>query len=280
MKRFLKWTAVALLVIVLSIIVGTYYWATTSVATPGATAIQAMQSDSHVTVTVTDNELVVFRPVGIQPGTGLILYPGATCDVRGYAPVLRRLADRGYLVVGVQMPLNMAILAPDRADQVRAAFPEIKRWVIAGHSMGGAMAARYADLHPDDLAGLILWDAYPPANHPLVDVHYPVWLIHRATADGHPPKRFEEFRNLFPAGSTWVPLPGGIHMQFGSFVGGGYTEEWTATITPAVQQDLIVTATLNALLAMAPAPATTGRTATATTPALPQSRRAVAGSGP
>ena len=47
-----------------------------------------------------------------------------------------------------------------------------------------------------------------------------------------------------------VPVRGGIHMQFGSFVGGAYKEEWTATISREAQQDIVVTGTLNALLAM------------------------------
>jgi pimeloyl-ACP methyl ester carboxylesterase len=144
----------------------------------------------------------------------------------------------------------MAIFAPNRADDVRAAFPAVKRWVVAGHSMGGAMAAHYAHKHPDDLAGLILWDSYPASSDTLVELPYPVWHIHRATVDGRPPEKFEAMRNLFPVTSTWVPVPGGIHMQFGSFIGGSYQEEWTATITPQAQQDIAVTATLNALLAM------------------------------
>jgi dienelactone hydrolase len=208
----------------------------------------AMQSDGRVEVD--DGTYVVFRPAGAEPTTGLIVYPGASCDVRGYAPVLRRVAERGYLVVGVPMPLNMAIFAPDRADAVRAAFPAVQRWVVAGHSMGGAMAARYAHRHPDDLAGLILWDSYPPESDTLVDSPFPVWHIHRATADGRAPEKFEGMRKLFPVTSTWVPVPGGNHMQFGSFIGGGYQEEWTAKITALEQQDIAVTGTLNALLAM------------------------------
>ena len=39
-------------------------------------------------------------------------------------------------------------------------------------------------------------------------------------------------------------------MYYGSFVGGGYKEEWTATISREAQQDIAVTGTLNALLDM------------------------------
>ena len=118
--------------------------------------------------------------------------------------------------------------------------------------MGGAMAAHYAHKHPDDLAGLILWDSRPAESDTLVDLKYPVWHIHRATADGRPPENLEHYRQFFPATSTWIPVPGGIHMYFGSFVGGGYKEQWTPTITREAQQDIAVTGTLNALLAMSP----------------------------
>jgi hypothetical protein len=112
------------------------------------------------------------------------------------------------------------------------------------------MAAHYAHSHPAELAGLLLWDSRPAESDTLVDVQYPVWHIHRATADGRAPDKLEHYRNLFPASSTWVPVPGGIHMYYGSFVGGGYKEEWTPTISREAQQDQAVTGTLNALLAM------------------------------
>jgi dienelactone hydrolase len=248
MKKFLKYGFGGLVVVLLLTVAVYLYRAQSSTARPAPEALAALESDGRVVVD--DGRYVVFRPAGAEPTTGLILYPGASCDVRGYAPVLRRIAARGYLVVGVPMPLNMAIFAPNRADDVRAAFPAVQRWVVAGHSMGGAMAARYAHRHPDDLAGLILWDSYPAASDTLVELPYPVWHIHRATVDGRAPDKFENMRHLFPVTSRWVPVPGGIHMQFGSFIGGGYQEEWTATITALEQQDIAVTGTLNALLAM------------------------------
>lgn len=250
MKKFLKYGLGGLFAVLVIGVGGYVAYALANEARPAPDAIAALQSDAEVAVE--DGDYVVFRPAGSMPATGVIVYPGAGCNVRGYAPLLRRIAARGYLVVATPMPLNMAVLASNRADDVRAAFPDVQRWVIIGHSMGGAMAARYAYQHPDDLAGLVLWDSYPAESNPLGRLSYPVWHIHRATPDGRAPAKFELYRNLFPATSTWVPLPGGNHMQFGSFVGGAYTEEWPPSITPEAQHDLIVTGTLNALLAMAP----------------------------
>lgn len=249
MKKFLKYGAGMVTLALVLLAGGFYAWGEMSLATPTDAALAAMQSDDRVLVE--EGRFISFRPATGQPDTGVIFYPGANCDSRGYAPVFRRVASRGYLVVDVPMPRNFAIFAPDRADDVRAAHPEIKRWVIAGHSMGGAMAAYYAFHHQQELAGLIIWDSYPPEQNSLAASELPVWHIHRATLEGAAPEKFETMRHLFPIASTWIPVPGGIHMYFGSFDGGGYKEQWTPKISREAQQDIVVTATLNALQAMA-----------------------------
>lgn len=248
MKKFFKYAGAGLLALIVLLALGSWIWGQLSLAKPTAEALAALQSDDHVSVS--EGDFLTFRPAEGPVTAGVIFYPGANCDIRGYAPLLRRIARQGYLVVDVAMPMNLAIYAPDRADAVRAAFPDIERWVIIGHSMGGVMAARYAANHPDELAGLILWDSYPAAANSLAGSTLPVWHIHRATPDGRPPEKFTEMQYLFPASSTWVPVPGGIHMYFGSFDGGGYVEEWEPRISREAQQDIVVTATLNALKAM------------------------------
>ena len=188
------------------------------------------------------------RPANASPTTGMILYPGANCDIRGYAPVLREIAAAGYLVVAMSMPYDFAIFAPGSAGEVPSKYPEIEHWVLTGHSMGGAMAGSFAADNADQLDGLIMWDSYPATS--LVDSPLPVTHIHRATLEGAPPENFEANRNLFPADSNWVPVPGGIHMYFGSFYGGGYTELWEPKITAAEQYEIIVAATIAALEAV------------------------------
>ena len=83
-------------------------------------------------------------PAGATPRAGLILYPGANCDIRGYAPVLREVPAQGYLVVAISMPFDFSLVAPDAADEVGAALPDIDDWMAAGHPSGGAMAGYYA----------------------------------------------------------------------------------------------------------------------------------------
>lgn len=248
MKKFLKITAVALVALVIAAGVWLWAWGNSRHASPAAEAIAALASDASVAVE--EGRYLVFRPQAGEPRMGVIFYPGANSDVRGYAPVLRRIAAAGYFVVDVPMPLEFAFLAPNRALDVQAAFPEIRHWALVGHSLGGAMAASFAYNHPDAITGLVIWDSFPAPNNSLAAWKRPVWHIHRATPDGAPPSAFTERRPLFPSDSRWVPIPGGIHMYFGAFEGGGYTEDWEPSIPREQQHDTAVAATLEALQAM------------------------------
>ena len=60
------------------------------------------------------------------------------------------------MCVLVHMPLNLAVLNENAADAVIAAYPDITRWYLCGHSMGGSAAVNYSWKHPDQLNGLIL----------------------------------------------------------------------------------------------------------------------------
>ncbi len=120
-------------------------WATW-IPVPMPEALAALQSDAQVQVT-TDNWLV-FQPISKTAISGFIIYPGGKVDPHAYAPTAHTIAAAGYLVIIPSMPLNLAVLAPDRADQIMAAYPAIKKWAIGGHSLGGTMAAAYVYQHP------------------------------------------------------------------------------------------------------------------------------------
>jgi pimeloyl-ACP methyl ester carboxylesterase len=243
MKKFARRFLVTLLVLVVLLIGGVWLQGLSRHADAAPEALAAMQSDARVSVE--SGTYLVLSPARGTPRTGVIFYPGAYVDPRGYAPTWRSVAAAGYRVVIVPMPLDAAFFGIDRARAVQSAYPDIQRWVLAGHSLGGAMAGFHASRHPERLAGVIIWDSYPAGS--LRQFPRPVWHIHRATAKREPPESFAKRRDLFPAESRWVPIPGGIHMYFGSFTGGGYQEDWAPTISRDVEQALIVAATLEAL---------------------------------
>ena len=97
MRTFLKRVIWGILILILLTTIGFVAWASFPLG-PGQTAQLAIQSDERVTVE-TIQEWTVFRPAAGVPQTGFIFYPGGRVDYRSYAPLLKPLAEHGYLVV-------------------------------------------------------------------------------------------------------------------------------------------------------------------------------------
>jgi pimeloyl-ACP methyl ester carboxylesterase len=244
LKKILKLAGIGLVVVAVLMFGWLEYSTVKNNAAPGELALAALESTNDVIVE--EGDWLVMKPANASPVTGLIIYPGANCDIRGYAPLMREIAAAGYLVVAISMPYDFAIFDPGAARDVPARFPDIKNWVLAGHSMGGAMAGTFAASNSEMLAGLIMWDSYPAVS--LADSGLKITSIHRATLEGEQPDNFKAFVDRYPPESTtWVPVRGGIHMYFGSFIGGGYNEVWEPKISVGEQHRIIIDATINAL---------------------------------
>lgn len=224
-------------------VIGFILWANTPL-TAKPEALAALRSDSQVIVEV-DPEWIAFSPVAGIAKAGLIFYPGGRVDYRAYAVPLRRIAASGYRVVLVRMPLNLAFFAPEKAAGVMAMFPEVSRWVVGGHSLGGAMAASFAYQHPEMVQGLVLWAAYPAQANDLSSSSLKVISIY-ATRDGLATlEKIQASRELLPPDTRWVSLEGGNHAQFGNY--GVQPGDGVATISAQEQQLQVVEATVGLL---------------------------------
>lgn len=199
-------------------------------------------------VAVEQDRWLSFAPVAQPPATGLILYPGARVDPRAYAVAARMIAAAGYRVVIVPMPLNLAVLGASRAGDVIAAYPEVTRWAIGGHSLGGAMAALYAYDHPETIAGLLLWAAYPAASNDLSSRDLPVVSLY-GTRDGlATPDKIEGSRVLLPTGAQFIAIEGGNHAGFGRY--GPQAGDLEAEISTDEQERQVVSGSLALLKAI------------------------------
>lgn len=238
LKRFLMITLV-ILFIAASVFV---FWANTP-PDPMNEAIVAMQSSSQVQVI--DEPWIVFKPADMQAKTGLILYPGGRVDPRSYAPIARSIAEHGYLVVIVPMPLNLAVFDPNAAAQVIEAYPEIQNWVVGGHSLGGSMAANFAYNHTDKVDGLVLWASYPASGNDLSDSELRVVSIYGSQDGLATGDKIDASRPLLPDDTVWVSIEGGNHAQFGWY--GDQAGDNPATISRTDQQNQMLGATLSLL---------------------------------
>jgi pimeloyl-ACP methyl ester carboxylesterase len=206
---------------------------------PDSVALRALEDRDGVSINSTN--LVVRMDPSNPKDVGLVFYPGAKVDPRSYAHILRPIAEAGYTVVIIQLPFNLAVLAPSAANVVVGDDDEIDHWVVGGHSLGGAMAATYATEVRDELVGLLLYAAYPAssmADRTGLDV-----MSVYGTEDGLATvDDIEASKANLPGTTEFVAIDGGIHAFFGDY--GDQAGDGTPTISRQDAQRQIVTATL------------------------------------
>lgn len=100
-------------------------------------------------------------------------------------------------------------------DGIREQFPDLEHWYIAGHSLGGAMAANYTATHSEDYDGLILLAAYSTKD--LTQTSLRVLSIYGSEDSVLNRDSYEKDWANLPADTTEVILGGGCHAQFGGY---------------------------------------------------------------
>jgi len=234
-------------VLVIALVGGLAWFFSPQPLLPEATAALASSPAASFSEEATG---LTYTPVGASPTTGLILYPGAKVPAAGYAPTARAIAEEGYLVVVVPMPLNFAIFGVDAASGVIAAHPDITRWVIGGHSLGGAMAAQYAADNPGAVTGLALCGAYSASD--LAASGLAASSVYGSLDAAAPKIEDPATQALLPATTVYDRIEGGNHEQCGWYT--GQPNDPPATVTREDQQIRIVTAWLALLQAIASTP--------------------------
>jgi len=100
---------------------------------------------------------------------GVIFYPGALVDPRGYSVVANLLATRyGFPTVipvfNGDLAFTFGICDSGRLDFAQAEFPSVEKWILAGHSFGGvaAMVDMWSRWNEGDerAAGLVMLASY------------------------------------------------------------------------------------------------------------------------
>lgn len=208
---------------------------------PFAEVDDALTSDDRVTVT-DQRDFLLFDPVARSSEVGVVFYPGGLVQHEAYAPPLRRLADAGIRTALVPMPSDLAVFAPRKADRVLDEV-EAEAWIIAGHSLGGAMAATYADQRRDEVDGLALWAAYPAKSRDLSDSDLLALDLVATEDEVLDQETWVERRELLPPDTVRVEIEGGNHAGFGAY--GPQDGDGEATIDRAEQHAQTVGAMLD-----------------------------------
>lgn len=193
------------------------------------------QGDVQVKVEMLENDYLVFSPK--EPKAGLIFYPGGKVEYTAYSPLMWELAKNGVLCVLVEMPCNLAVLDMGAAEGIPERFPEIGDWYMAGHSLGGSMAASYiADR--EEYAGLALLGSYSTAT--LTDSGLEVLSLYGSEDEVMNAEKYAEYKGNLPRDTVEIVLEGGCHAGFGMY--GAQEGDGNPTIT--AEEQIVETAAL------------------------------------
>ncbi|MDJ0600167.1 MAG: alpha/beta hydrolase [Crocosphaera sp.] len=164
-----------------------------------------------------------FEPLTNPISKGFILYPGAFVAPEAYSPLTHALADSGYYTAITTPPFDLSLTDVDLAEDVKRFWTEqVESWTLAGHSLGGVVAAAYANDHfrPEDkLKGLVMLASYPSDSSRFLDgdVSDDPFIVNSiyGTVDGLTTlDEIDEAKPLLPSTTQYVPIEGGNHTQF------------------------------------------------------------------
>lgn len=224
-------------------------WLANSVRTQGVDEA-TLRGNYNVSVQ-NDATTLTFLPASENGHTALVFFCGSGITAEAYAPLLRPVAEEGFPVFIVRLPYRFAPRASDkdaavgRARVVIATHPEVKHWVIAGHSLGGTLAARMAHADSGSLSAMIVVATTHPKDDDLSKLRIPVTKIYGSNDGVAPAERVLANRGLLPSHTKWVEIAGGNHSQFGRY--GHELFDGTATISRDEQEALTRSAILHVL---------------------------------
>ena len=219
MSRRKKWLiAGGSVFLILAVLTGAFFWYVSDYYRAEDVALAVMAQDNGITV---QDNLTILSPAYLTD-TAMIFYPGAKVEAEAYLPLLDQIRQTGITCILVHMPFRMAIFDADAAEAVISQFPEIQHWYMAGHSMGGAMASKFASDHPDQVDGLILMGAYIYGEYPDEKTLTIYGSLNQSVED-----HIDYTENI-------VEIEGGNHAQFGNY--GPQKGDPPATISAEEQQ--------------------------------------------
>lgn len=173
-----------------------------------------------------ENSVITLKGVN-ENGIGIIFYPGGKVEYTAYIPLLAQLAEQGYDCYLPKMPCNLAVFGINKADKIIATHTDVKKWYIAGHSLGGAMASSYASKNSDKLAGIIFLGAYPASD--LSQTKLAMLSIVGTKDQVVNRDKLESSKSNAPKDAKYHTLEGGNHADYGDY--GVQKGDGEATIT-------------------------------------------------
>ena len=148
----------------------------------------------------------------------LIFYPGAKVEPNAYFYKLSVLSNGqvGKLKVFVtKPPLNLAMVGINQAEQIMKEHPEVKKWILGGHSLGGSMSCEYAKKNAGKISELWLLASYCGSD--ISQTNIKAVTIHGSLDSVINPQEISANRKNLPPDHTEIKIEGMNHAQFGNY---------------------------------------------------------------
>lgn len=231
-----SWVTTALIAVFIAIVsflgfMEVYYHA-------DVTAADYLVSSDTVRVEESDDAYFFDGP---GDSAAVIFYQGAKVEETAYAPLMYRMAERGTDCFLLKLPLRMAELDADAAEDIIDKYKDSGyEWYTMGHSLGGTAAGSYAALRPDEVKGLILLAAYTVDDQDRSDRLLSIY----GDRDGILELEvYNDAKVHWPSDSSEVVIKGGNHSGCGCY--GFQKGDNEATISSDEQQNLIADAAVD-----------------------------------
>ncbi len=174
-------------------------------------------------------------------GVGFIIFAGAKTRETAYAYLAELLRREGHTVVIPYQPFAMSAFGARHGQAILDEHPDIKKWILIGHSLGGMPAARIAAASPKRLIGIVFLATYASSN--LAELPFPALRI-SADHDGIMNNTWmDTYAKNLPAGSKSIMLEGANHVGFGAYKSSG--RDGKATMTWQEQNETAIRLTLD-----------------------------------
>jgi pimeloyl-ACP methyl ester carboxylesterase len=209
-----------------------------------------LTSDAKVTVR-NSREALAFLPTSAVRPSGLLFIVGAGVAAEAYAPLLRPVAEKGYPVFVVRLPYRIAPLeghkrtAVLRAHAILEGTDTVRSWVVAGHSLGGALACRIAADSPQGVSEIVLIGTSHPKTVDLSHSRMRITKVYGSNDGIATVEMIRATRHLLPRETRWIEIEGGNHSQFAHY--GHQILDGSPAIARAQQQEVTRAALLDAL---------------------------------
>lgn len=212
--RAIGWGALAALLVMIFFFL---IWANTPYRADRAATLEVFRN-GNVTVTTVD-EGILMQPAADSADApnspvGLIFIPGARVDPYAYMFQLSGVVEEyGATVLITKPTLNLAFFDRRGVDDVTTAAPDIDRWFVGGHSLGGVRACL---MTPDAaLEGLVLFGSY--CANDVSDSGLTVLSVAGENDLLSDLATIDEAAPLLPADAQFIVIEGANHASFGDY---------------------------------------------------------------